>query len=409
MEFINNTLALPSFHTVTLAIIVLFIGKGLNFRFAILRDFNIPEPVVGGLLFSIVFAIIHFTLGVTVEFDLKARDIMLVYFFTTIGLNSNIMDLIKGGKPLIILLSATILYMIIQNAVGITVATLFGQDPLVGMLGGTVSLIGGHGTSIAWAPTFAEQYGIHNAMEIGIACATFGLILASLMGGPIAGFLINKYKLKADESGALDVGISNDRQHAQVDYFAFLHAIVGIHISIMIGMLLNQSLEEFGLKLPLFVTCLFAGILISSFITPRLRQRVPWLDWNIRGMAMALIADISLGIFLAMSLMSMQLWVIVDLAGPILAIVAAQFVIAASLTIFVIFRIMGRNYDAAVICSGFGGISLGSTATAMANMTAVTKQYGPSHLAFLIVPLVAAFFIDLVNVVLIQTLLRYFG
>lgn len=409
MEFINNTLAFQSFHTVTLAIIVLFIGKGLNFRFAILRDFNIPEPVVGGLLFSIVFAIIHFTLGVTVEFDLKARDIMLVYFFTTIGLNSNIMDLIKGGKPLIILLAATILYMIIQNVVGITVATLFGQDPLVGMLGGTVSLIGGHGTAIAWAPTFAEQYGIHNAMEIGIACATFGLILASLMGGPIAGFLINKYKLKADESGALDVGISNDRQHAQIDYFSFLHAIVGIHISIMIGMLLNQSLEEFGLKLPLFVTCLFAGILISSFITPRLRQRVSWLDWNTRGMAMALIADISLGIFLAMSLMSMQLWVIVDLAGPILAIVAAQFVIAASLTIFVIFRIMGRNYDAAVICSGFGGISLGSTATAMANMTAVTKQYGPSHLAFLIVPLVCAFFIDLVNVVLIQTLLRFFG
>ena len=124
---------------------------------------------------------------------------------------------------------------------------------------------------------------------------------------------------------------------------------------------------------------------------------------------MALMADISLGIFLAMSLMSMQLWVMVDLAGPILAIVTAQFVIAALLTIFVIFRIMGRNYDAAVICSGFGGISLGSTATAMANMTAVTKHYGPSHLAFLIVPLVCAFFIDLVNVVLIQTLLGYFG
>lgn len=409
MEFINNTLALPSFHTVTLAIIVLFIGKGLNFRFAILRNFNIPEPVVGGLLFSIVFAIIHFALGVTVEFDLKARDIMLVYFFTTIGLNSNIMDLVKGGKPLVILLAATIFYMIIQNAVGITVATLFGQNPLVGMLGGTVSLIGGHGTAIAWAPTFAEQYGIHNAMEIGIACATFGLILASLMGGPIASFLINKHNLKPNESGAQSVGISHEQQHIQVDYFSFLHAILGIHISIMIGMLLNESLEEFGLKLPLFVTCLFAGILITSFITPRLRQRVPWLDWSVRGMAMALIADISLGIFLAVSLMSMQLWVIVDLAGPILTIVTAQFVIAASLTVFVIFRIMGRNYDAAVICSGFGGISLGSTATAMANMTAVTKHYGPSRLAFLIVPLVCAFFIDLVNVFLIQTLFTFFS
>ncbi|NOQ45209.1 MAG: sodium/glutamate symporter [Desulfobulbaceae bacterium] len=409
MEFINNTLAFPSFHTVTLAIIVLFIGKGLNFRFAILRDFNIPEPVVGGLLFSIVFAIIHFALGVTVEFDLKARDIMLVYFFTTIGLNSNIMDLVKGGKPLVILLAATIFYMIIQNTVGITVATLFGQDPLVGMLGGTVSLIGGHGTAIAWAPTFAEQYGIHNAMEIGIACATFGLILASLMGGPIASFLIKKHNLKPAESGSQDVGLSQDQQHAQIDYFAFLHAIFGIHISIMIGILLNEALEDIGLKLPLFVTCLFAGILISSFITPKVRQRVPWLDWNTRGMAMALVADISLGIFLAMSLMSMQLWVIVDLAGPILAILTAQFVIAASLTVFVIFRIMGRNYDAAVICSGFGGISLGSTATAMANMTAVTQRYGPSHLAFVIVPLVCAFFIDLVNVFLIQTLLTFFS
>jgi len=409
MEFIDGTLALESFFTVTLAIFVLFIGKGLNFRFSVLRDFNIPEPVVGGLLFSIFFAIIHFAFGITVDFDLEARDIMLVYFFTTIGLNSNVMDLVKGGKPLIILLAATIFYMVIQNVVGISVATMFGLNPLVGMLGGTVSLIGGHGTAIAWAPTFATQYGINNAMEMGIACATFGLILASLMGGPIASFLIKKHNLKSSESGRPDVGIPHDDQNTGIDYFSFLHAIIGIHVSIMIGLLLNESLENAGLKLPLFVTCLFAGILISSFISPRLRKKVTWLDWNSRGMAMALIADISLGIFLSMSLMSMQLWVIVDLAGPILAILAAQFVVAASLTLFLIFKIMGSNYDAAVICSGFGGISLGSTATAMANMTAVTQRYGASHLAFVIVPLVCAFFIDLVNVFMIQSLLNFFG
>ena len=196
MELIENTLSLQSFFTVTLAILVLFVGKGLNHRFAILRNLNIPEPVVGGLLFSILFAIVHFSIGISIEFDLTARDIMLVYFFTTIGLNSNIMDLVKGGKPLVILLFATIMYMAIQNAVGISVATAFGLEPIVGMLGGTVSLIGGHGTAIAWAPTFAEKYGISNAMEIGIACATFGLILASLMGGPIASFLIKKHQLK---------------------------------------------------------------------------------------------------------------------------------------------------------------------------------------------------------------------
>lgn len=408
MELTDNILNFKSFYALTLAIIVLFIGKALNHKYSVLRDFNIPEPVVGGLLFSVIFAIVHFTLGISVHFDLAARDIMLVYFFTTIGLNSNIMDLIKGGKPLIILLTATILYMILQNVVGISIASIFGLEPIIGLLGGTVSLIGGHGTAIAWAPTFVEKYGIHNAMEIGIACATFGLIFASLMGGPIASYLIKKYDLKPKNQDVQDVGIAFEEKGSKIDYIGFLHAILGIHVSIMIGMVLNESLEEVGLKLPLFVTCLFAGILISSFLTPSLSKKITWLDWNQRKTALALIADISLGIFLAMSLMSMQLWVIAELAGPILTMVVVQFVVAGIIALFVIFHIMGRNYDAAVISSGFGGISLGSTATAMANMTAVTQRYGASHLAFVIVPLVCAFFIDLVNVVLIQSLLGYF-
>lgn len=409
MEFTDGILALESFFTVTLAILVLFVGKALNLRFAMLRNFNIPEPVVGGLLFSILFAIVYFSVGVSIEFNLQARDIMLVYFFTTIGLNSNIMDLVRGGKPLVILLLATIMYMVIQNVVGISVASLMGLEPIVGMLGGTVSLIGGHGTAIAWAPTFVEKYNIHNAMEIAIACATFGLILASLMGGPIASYLIKKHNLKPQKDDSVDVGVSYDKSAVSIDYFAFLHAVLAIHFSIIIGFFVNEGLAGLGLKLPLFVTCLFAGIIISSFITPKVAKKSPWLDWKAQGTAMALIADISLGIFLAMSLMSMQLWVIVDLAGPILAIITAQFVIAAAITMFVIFKIMGRTYDAAVICSGFGGISLGSTATAMANMTAVTQRYGASHLAFVIVPLVCAFFIDLVNVAMIQTLLAYFS
>ena len=328
------------------------LGKALNFKFTVLRDFNIPEPVVGGLLFSIIFALVHFILGVSVEFDMAARDIMLAYFFTTIGLNSNIMDLVKGGKPLIVLLTATILYMILQNLVGVSIASVFGLDPVIGMLGGTVSLIGEHGTAIAWAPTFAEKFGIQNAMEIGIACATFGLIFASLMGGPIASYLIKKHNLKSENDTVQEVGIPFEEEDSKIDYMGFLHAILGIHFSIMIGMVLNESLEEMGLKLPLFVTCLFAGILISSFLTPNVSKKVTWLDWNTRKKALVLVADISLGIFLAMSLMSMQLWVIVDLAGPIITMVVVQFVIAAIIALFIIFRIMGSNYDAAVICFG---------------------------------------------------------
>ena len=409
MEFSQDILAFKSFVSITLAIIVLFIGKALNLRFAVLRDLNIPEPVVGGLLFSIIFAIIHFSFGISVEFDLTSRDIMLVYFFTTIGLSSSIMDLVKGGKPLVILLLLTIFYMLIQNIVGISIAKVFDLNPLIGLLGGTVSLIGGHGTTIAWAPTFAEEYGISNAMEIGIATATFGLILASLMGGPIASYLIKKDNLKANQNEKQSVGVAYEKESIKIDYFSFLHAVLGIHVSIMIGFILNGAMEELGLKLPLFVTALFAGILISSFITPKMEKRFTWLDWLAKGTSLALIADISLGIFLAMSLMSMQLWVVADLAGPILTIITVQFLIAISVSVFVVYKFMGKTYDAAVISSGFGGISLGSTATAMANMTAVTQRHGPSHLAFVIVPLVCAFFIDLVNVVMIQTIMAMFS
>ena len=409
MEFSQDILAFKSFVSITLAIIVLFIGKALNLRFAVLRDLNIPEPVVGGLLFSIIFAIIHFSFGISVEFDLTSRDIMLVYFFTTIGLSSSIMDLVKGGKPLVILLLLTIFYMLIQNIVGISIAKIFDLNPLIGLLGGTVSLIGGHGTTIAWAPTFAEEYGISNAMEIGIATATFGLILASLMGGPIASYLIKKDNLKANKNEEQSVGVAYEKESIKIDYFSFLHAILGIHVSILIGFILNGAMEELGLKLPLFVTALFAGILISSFITPKMEKRFTWLDWYAKGTSLALIADISLGIFLAMSLMSMQLWVVADLAGPILTIITVQFLIAISVSVFVVYKFMGKTYDAAVISSGFGGISLGSTATAMANMTAVTQRHGPSQLAFVIVPLVCAFFIDLVNVVMIQTIMAMFS
>lgn len=409
MEFSQDILAFNSFVSITLAIIVLFIGKALNLRFAVLRDLNIPEPVVGGLLFSIIFAIIHFSFGISAEFELKSRDIMLVYFFTTIGLSSSLKDLVKGGKPLIILLLLTIFYMLIQNVIGISIAKIFDLNPLIGLLGGTVSLIGGHGTTIAWAPTFAEQYGITNAMEIGIATATFGLILASLMGGPIASLLIKKDNLKANQNEKQSVGVAYEKENIKIDYFSFLHGILGIHVSIMIGVILNSAMEELGLKLPLFVTALFAGILISSFITPKMEKKFTWLDWHAKGTSLALIADISLGIFLAMSLMSMQLWVVVDLAGPILTIITVQFLVAVSVSVFVVYKVMGKTYDAAVISAGFGGISLGSTATAMANMTSVTQRHGASQLAFVIVPLVCAFFIDLVNVVMIQTIMAMFS
>ena len=405
MEFENNILHLGSFFAVTMGIVVLFIGRRLNQVIGFLKEFSIPEPVSGGILASLLFAVLYATTSIEVQFDLFARDVLLVYFFTTIGINSSLKDLFKGGKPLVILLAITIFFMIMQNIVGISVASMFGLEPVFGLLSGSISLIGGHGTAIAWAPKVAEEFGLESAMEIGIASATFGLILASLMGGPIAKLLIKRHNLKPayGQSGSID---SNAKKQQQaLTSFQFLDAVLAIHICVIVGALLNELISQTGLQLPLFVSCLFAGIVITN-VMPDSYPRISGTKWPTRSPAIDLIAEISLGTFLAMSLMSMQLWTLIDLAGPIFAILAMQLLLAVIINIFIVFPSMGKTYDAAVVCAGFGGISLGSTPTAMANMSAVSQKYGHSAQAFIIVPLVCAFFIDLANALIIPYFMR---
>jgi ESS family glutamate:Na+ symporter len=407
-EFKDGAIYIGPLLAFTIGIIVLFIGKRINDSVGFLREFSIPEPVTGGLLFSLFTAMVYAFGDIAINFKLEARDFLLVYFFTTIGINASLKDLVTGGKPLIILLVITIVYMVMQNLLGISVAHLFDLPAAVGLLGGTVSLIGGHGTAIAWAPKISEQYGIANAMEVGLACATFGLILASLMGGPIAKFLIGRYKLTPENKEPLDVGVAQQSSDKPtITSMEFLDSILALHVCIIFGIILNEVIKNLGLDLPLFVTCLFAGILITNTI-PRSFPRLTRMPWPSRTPTIALIADVSLGTFLAMSLMSMQLWTLIAMAGPIMAILTAQFLFAIAVNLFVVFPALGRTYDAAVVSAGFGGISMGSTPTAMANMSAVASRYGASHLAFIIVPLVCAFFIDLVNAVLIPYFLANF-
>ncbi|OBT25989.1 sodium/glutamate symporter [Vibrio tasmaniensis] len=405
MEFENNILHLGSFFAVTMGIVVLFIGRRLNQVIGFLKEFSIPEPVSGGILASLLFAVLYATTSIEVQFDLFARDVLLVYFFTTIGINSSLKDLFKGGKPLVILLAITIFFMIMQNIVGISVASMFGLEPVFGLLSGSISLIGGHGTAIAWAPKVAEEFGLESAMEIGIASATFGLILASLMGGPIAKFLIKRHNLKPADGQSGSIDSSAKKQQQALTSFQFLDAVLAIHICVIVGALLNELISQTGLQLPLFVSCLFAGIVITNVI-PDSYPRISGSKWPTRSPAIDLIAEISLGTFLAMSLMSMQLWTLIDLAGPISAILAMQLLLAVIINIFIVFPSMGKTYDAAVVCAGFGGISLGSTPTAMANMSAVSQKYGHSAQAFIIVPLVCAFFIDLANALIIPYFMR---
>jgi ESS family glutamate:Na+ symporter len=401
METVHTVWQVDTFLAVTIGIVVLFLGKRINRLIPVFSKYSIPEPVTGGLFIAIILFAIHSFADISIEFELGARDALLIYFFTTIGINASFKDLAAGGKPLALLLLVTVIYMITQNLTGIGIATLLGLEPAVGLLGGTVSLIGGHGTAIAWAPRFAENYGISNAMEIGVACATFGLVLASLIGGPVAKFLVTRHQLVAGSDDDLDVGIDDEAEPVSLNYMELLDAVLALHICIIIGYFLNEGLNQLDVHLPLFVSCLFAGIIMTN-LRPHALPRITGTQWPSRTPAMALIADISLGTFLAMSLMSMELWEVIDLAGALFSILGAQVIVAALFMIFVVFPMMGKNYEAAVIAAGFGGFSMGATPTAMANMSAVTQRYGPCHQAFIIVPLVGAFFIDVTNAVLIQ-------
>ena len=387
-----------AFLATTVGILVLFAGKALNQRVGLLREYNIPEPVTGGLLFALVFWALYLTSGYRLVFDLQVRDVLLVYFFTTIGLNARLTDLKAGGRPFLILSILVTMFLLVQDVLGIAVAKLFGWPPAMGLLVGSISLLGGHGTAIAWAPVLATRPGLENALEVGVLCATAGLVLASVAGGPLAHFLVKRHRLEGPPGDAPEVGVHYGDAQASIDYFSFLSAILAIHICGAIGILVQQGMLSRGVNLPLFVPCLMTGVLLTNL----LERTTPRLPWPSRTPALALIAEVALGIFLAMSLMSMELWDLADLAGPLFVALGLQVLLAIGFAAFVAFRALGRTYDAAVICAGLIGFGLGATPTAMANMTAVTQRHGASHVAFLVVPLVGAFFLDLLNTVAIR-------
>ncbi len=394
---------IESFATFNVAIVVLAVGKWLNQRFALLRSYNIPEPVSSGLLVCLLLALVQAVTGLEISFNLATRDFLLLYFFAAIGLNADIQTLVSGGRPLLVLLALTLAYTVVQNLVGTGVAAALGLNPLVGLLGGSVSMVGGHGTAIAWAPRFVERYGIANALEIGIACATFGLVLAPLMGGPIARLLIQRHRLRPGHVGDTpsDTTANTPEKQEPVSYFSLLRTLFWLNMSLVLGDGIFYGLRALGRSLPLFVCCLFGAIVLTNTV-PRLAR----IRWPSRTRSLAMVSDIALGIFLTMSLMSLQLWTIADLAGPILAILAAQALAAFVFTVVLVFRAMGGGYDGAVISAGFAGFALGATPTAMANMAAVANKYGPAPQAFIIVPLVSGFFVDISNSLIIQRFLH---
>ncbi len=399
-----SVMQLPGLLSFTIAILVFFAGANLNRLVPILVRWSIPEAVTGGLLAALATLIAYEFFGVEISFTLAARDMLLLYFFTGVGLNARLSDLAAGGRPFLILLGITLVFLVIQNLVAIATSDILGLPPGTSVLLGSTSLIGGHGTTIAWAPIITSRFGLTNALEIGIASATLGLVIASLIGGPIARYLIKRHGLSgANEE--LTIGVSRaatSGHHDDVSYVSLLRTLLVTNLAILIGYALHEIIVDAGINLPLFVVCLLVAIVMTNtvpFVAPK-------LPWPTRSRALSLISDLSLNVFLAMSLMSMQLWGLSGL-GPALAVVLAiQTIIAVAYILFVVFPAMGRNYEAAVISAGFCGISLGATPTAIANMTAVTKTHGAATVAFIILPLVSAFFIDLANAAALGFLVR---
>ncbi len=391
------------FHSFNLAVVLLIAGKILTLNIDLLRRYSIPEPVAGGFLCIAVTGLLWALFDLKVSFEVGIRDFLLLVFFAGIGLKSDIRTLLAGGRPLVILLILATSFILLQNFAGMGLARLFGMEPKTGLMVGSVSLTGGVGATLAWEPIVAVKLGLTTALERGVESNTRGRLAACVIGGPIAALLIRRGGLKAENKRDLDIGVPNEGRAVRMDYFCILWSILALNVTVLIGLALHEAITAAGVTLPAFVSCLVAGIVLRNLL-PLAPRRLVRRIWPGVDDALALISDLSLGLFLIMALMGLQVW---ELNGVLLFITAAlvmQILLTVGFTIWVVFPAMGRDYEAAVISAGFGGITLGSTATAIANMTAVAQQHGAAHRAFVIVPLVCGFFIDIVNALIISAL-----
>jgi len=387
--------------TIIVGILVLFLGKFLNNKVGFLRQYNIPEPVTGGIIASVVFAAFYLIFDVNIEFSNHYRDILLVVFFTAIGLSTEFRNIIKGGRLLLLLTILAIGFLFVQNYAGILIATLFGHNPNTGILTGAASLQGGHGNIVAWAPILEREYSVGSAMEIGMTTATFGLIMGGILGGPVTKYLINKHQLEPDGDADITVG-KRQGKNLTIDFNSMLIVILMISLSIGLGIHLFDLAAYLGFTLPLFVTCMFSGVVLAN-VVPLV---IPNLKCPTNSPTLAIVSDLSLGLFLAMAMMGLRFWEIGDQAVLIFVSLIVQVLTVLLFSVFIVFRVLGKNYDSAVITAGYIGSSLGATPTAMANMAAVTQRYGASPIAFMVIPIVAAFIIQVSNAVVIQVVLN---
>ncbi|TCB77947.1 sodium/glutamate symporter [Acinetobacter sp. ANC 4173] len=411
-------LTFNAFYTLIAAVIVLLLGRFLVNRIDFLRRYNIPEPVAGGLIAALLSLVVYNIWGFSISTSSELQTSFMLIFFASIGLSANFSKLKEGGMGLVIFLIAVASFIVVQNFVGMSLATLLGIDPLIGLIAGSITLTGGHGTAGAWGEILEVKHGIQGALALGMASATFGLIIGGLIGGPLAKMLINRYQLAEPKTNAQiekrDHTPMTDQEAEHSAPFEYPHQvrlITADNAITTLGMFAAcLAFAEFmtgfskgtWFELPTFVWTLGGGVILRNILESVFKV-------NIFDRAIDVFGNASLSLYLAMALLSLKLWQLADLAGPLVVILGAQTITMALYAAFVTFRVMGKNYDAAVLSAGHCGFGMGATPTAVANMQAITNMYGASHKAFLIVPLCGAFFVDLINATVIQIILKFFA
>lgn len=377
------------YQTLAVAVGVLFLGGFLKQKIKLLEHFCIPSPVIGGMLFALLSLGLYMTGVVEFDFDETLKTVCMVIFFTSVGFQANLRILKSGGLSLVIFLVCVITLILGQNFIAIGVAKLMGLDPLIGLCTGSIPMVGGHGTSGAFGPVL-EDLGVSGATTLCTAAATFGLVAGSLMGGPLGRRLIVKHDLlktavAEDETPLVE---EEEKKHRSVSMYA--PAAYQIAIAMGLGTVVSWLLSKTGMTFPIYI-----GAMIIAAVMRNISEFTGKFDIHIGEIND--IGGICLSMFLGIAMITLKLWQLAELALPLVVLLLVQVVFMGLFTYFVVYNVMGRNYDAAVLASGTCGFGMGATPNAMANMQVLTEKFAPSVKAYILVPIIGSMFADFLN------------
>ena len=377
------------YQTLAVSVLVLVLGQFLKKKINFLEKFCIPAPVIGGLLFAVLTCVCY-SLGIAeFTFDDTLREVCMVFFFTSVGFQANLKVLKSGGKSLFIFLGLVVVLIVAQNFLALGVSKVLHLDPLVGLCTGSIPMVGGHGTAGAFGPVL-EDFDVQGATTICTAAATFGLIAGSLIGGPIGKRLIEKRNLLDTAVAEDDSILVEDEKKHERHTNMYEAAVFQLIIAVGIGTIISELLTKTGLTFPIYIGAMIAAAVIRNIGEYSGKFDIYMGEINNLG-------GICLSLFLGMAMITLKLWQLAELALPLIILLSAQLILMMLFTYFVVFNVMGRDYDAAVLSAGTCGFGMGATPNAMANMQAICDRYVPSVKAYLIIPLIGSLFADFLN------------